>query len=699
MLIFLVLMFNISASAESTFVPYQAYEYNSFDEAVDAPVGYYPSLILDSSRLNLDINFNNITDLIFENGIIYVLDSENSRIILLDTSYRVIKIYSEFYIGDKNREKLMSLLGNGKVTFTGANGMAVSKNEIFYIADTMNNRILCINKDGYIEDVILRPNEALSNTNAAFSPSKIEIDDKNRLYVTSNDIALGIMIFDDNGDFVQFFGANEVLSNTQAIVKAFRKFFMSVTQLELVEQATPVTIRNMDFSTNGFLYTVSPYRDENAKSAVSGLLRKLNYKGNDVLDDSIIFGDLEEDDDDKTWFQDVDIDNQGFINLLDENRGRIFQYTDSGMLLSVFGSKGDQVGCFTFPTAIESVDEDILVADKEKNCIFVYSPTEYAKTIRRAVLKMSNNDLEGSVDEWESLIKMNSNSYFAYEGIGRVYDYQGDYKNAMKYYKLAYAQTDYALAYQQQRQKIVENNSFVILVLFFAAIILVIMFIKKIKTYAIPEVGSAYSKLEKRYTLPFYILLHPIDGCAQFKRRNITSMIFSGGIIVSWIIIRVLAYNFTGFAFSINRNIDFNIFVELFLTVGIFTAFVISNWFISILLEGKGTARDIIATTAYSLIPYLITQGIKIILTNVLVPSEIVFIQIITVIGIVWTVAVLFLGMMTIHEFSVGKTIWSLLLTLLGMVVIVFLLILLYSLLQQLVNFISSVYKEIIFRI
>ena len=351
MLIFLVLMFNISASAESTFVPYQAYEYNSFDEAVDAPVGYYPSLILDSSRLNLDINFNNITDLIFENGIIYVLDSENSRIILLDTSYRVIKIYSEFYIGDKNREKLMSLLGNGKVTFTGANGMAVSKNEIFYIADTMNNRILCINKDGYIEDVILRPNEALSNTNAAFSPSKIEIDDKNRLYVTSNDIALGIMIFDDNGDFVQFFGANEVLSNTQAIVKAFRKFFMSVTQLELVEQATPVTIRNMDFSTNGFLYTVSPYRDENAKSAVSGLLRKLNYKGNDVLDDSIIFGDLEEDDDDKTWFQDVDIDNQGFINLLDENRGRIFQYTDSGMLLSVFGSKGDQVGCFTLPTA------------------------------------------------------------------------------------------------------------------------------------------------------------------------------------------------------------------------------------------------------------------------------------------------------------------------------------------------------------
>ena len=175
-------------------------------------------------------------------------------------------------------------------------------------------------------------------------------------------------------------------------------------------------------------------------------------------------------------------------------------------------------------------------------------------------------------------------------------------------------------------------------------------------------------------------------------------MIFSSGIILAWVIIKVIEYDFTGFAFSINRSVDFNMPVQLVLTVGVFVAFVISNWFISVLFEGKGTIKDIIAIVSYSLIPYLVSQLIKIVLTNFLVPSESVFITIVTTIGLIWTIVVMFLGLMTIHEYSVGKTVFSILLTFVGIIIIVFIVILLYSLLQQLTNFISSVYREIIFR-
>ena len=113
----------------------------------------------------------------------------------------------------------------------------------------------------------------------------------------------------------------------------------------------------------------------------------------------------------------------------------------------------------------------------------------------------------------------------------------------------------------------------------------------------------------------------------------------------------------------------------------------------------KGTIKDIIATVSYSLIPYLVSQLIKIVLTNLLVPSESVFITIVTTIGLLWTISVMFLGLMTIHEYSVGKTVISILLTFVGIIIIVFIVILLYSLIQQLTNFISSVYREIIFRI
>lgn len=376
--LFLISFLGVSTSAEGNIsVPYYTYEYNNFDEAVEAPAGYYPSHILDSSRLSLDKSFKEITDLTYYNGLIYILDSQNGRIVSLDENYNFVKEYSNIRVGDRDRDRLIEIIGGETVNFIGATGLAISKSGKFYIADKLNNRILCVNQDFILESVIVRPDEALNDTDAAFSPSKIAVDDKNRLYVISSDIALGIMIFNANGEFMQFFGANEVLSTTQAFVKAFRKLFMSVAQLELVEQATPVTIRNMDFSNDGFIYTVSPYR-ESSKSATPGLLKKLNYKGEDVLNASV-FGDLEEDNGDKTRFADIDIDNKGFINLLDENRGRVFQYTDSGMLITIFGSKGDQVGCLTTPVAIESVNEDILV-DKDINLYFDNDILYYKKS-------------------------------------------------------------------------------------------------------------------------------------------------------------------------------------------------------------------------------------------------------------------------------------------------------------------------------
>lgn len=692
------LVFILTASAQGIDSPYNTYEYNYFDEPVDAPVGYVPTLTIDADYLKMDKQFNNITDMVYKDGIIYLLDGGNSRIIALDSNYNLLKEFKDFKVGNFDREHLISVLGEGVISFEGAKGMAISNDGKFYVADTQNNRVLCFNENCEAEMVILRPDEKLNNTGAAFSPIKVAVDSKDRIYVASDLITLGLMVFGNDGNFMYFFGANEVLSTTQAIVKAFRKTFMTLTQIELVDQETPVSIRNMDVDEKGFIYTVSPYRDTTVKAAVPGMVRKLNFKGNDTLNSSIVFGDLEESEKKKTWFKDIDIDDDGFINLLDEGRGRIFQYTESGMLVSVFGATGQQVGCLTTPNAIESVNGNILVADGEKNCIFVYSPTDYVKTVRSAVIKMQNNDLDGSEEEWNTILSLNSNNNFAYEGLGRIYDYKGDYKTAMKYYKLAYAQNEYALAYQQHRQQLIENHAFLLLLCVAVFIALIAVAAKLLKKYTAPIEGSAYSRMETKYTIPFYVLLHPIDGCEQFKRRKITSLRVSFAVVFLWLVAKILSYKFTGFAFAINRSSEFNILVEIAVTFGIFVLFVLSNWVVSLLSDGKGSARDIIATVAYSMIPYVISQFIAVLLTNFLVPTESVFIEIVKIIGIIWTLVIMFLGLMTIHEYSVGKTIWSVILTLVGIIIIIFLIILLYSLLQQLIDFIRSVYKEILFR-
>jgi hypothetical protein len=342
--------------------------------------------------------------------------------------------------------------------------------------------------------------------------------------------------------------------------------------------------------------------------------------------------------------------------------------------------------------------DHILVSDNKKNLVLVYAATDYIKNVHSAVLKMDNNDFEGSAEIWNELLKKNSNSYMCYQGLGRIADYNGDYEEAMKYYKLAYDQEGYALAFKEQRQIDIENNAIWVVLGVAVLVVLIFIGIKYLKKLTVPVADSAYSKMESKYGMPFYVLLHPIDGFSQFKRRQISSFGASIIIVFAWLVIRILDYNMTGFAFEINRAVDFNMPITLLLTVGIYLMFCISNWAISTLIEGKGTMRDIFSATAYALIPYIVTLLLKTILTNFLVPQEQVFISIITTIGLIWTAAVMILGILTIHDFTVSKTIGSILLTLLGMVAMVLLAILLYSLMKQMFGFFESVYKEIDFR-
>ena len=687
--------FSVSVNAAS-YAPYSSYEYNSFGESITAPVGYAAVDKITEASLGIEGTFSNLCDIVVKNGRIYILDSDNSRILKLNFDYKLEHIYNNFVISDELASSKGVDLTDGVVLFTGANGFTVGNDGKIYIADTLSNRVLIANDNCEITDVILRPDAALSDTNAAFSPSAIEVDDRNWIYVASSSIAYGMMVFDSNGVFQNFFGANEVLSTTQAIVRFFRKTFMNITQLEYVEQQTPVTITKMDFDSKGFVYTISPYDDYNSTTSTAGLVKKINFSGENILDSSVIFGDYEVLNS-KTWFVDVDISDDGFLNLLDSKNGRVFQYSDDGILVNVFGALGDQIGCFSNAMAIESIGTTILVADNSKNCIYIYEPTNYGVAVQNAVKTMKNGDFENSESAWNELLKLNSNSQLCYKGLGRIYDYKGDYRSAMKYYKMAEDQEDYALAFKQQRQIFIKEKMVWLLLgvfLFIAAAAVIGRYLKK--RCAVSD--GAYSAAEGKYTLEFYSLIHPIDGFSQFKSRNIASYRVSAIVLFALFLSKIFEYYFTGFSFSTNRDKDFNLLTTVLVTFGIAAIFIISNWALCSLIEGKGTFKDITAVTAYALIPYVISRFLIVAMSNIIVPSESVFIQIISTVGIIWTALALFLGMLAIHDFTVSKGIISIFITVLGMAVIMFVIVLIFNLLQQIWNLITAVYNEIIFR-
>ena len=103
---------------------------------------------------------------------------------------------------------------------------------------------------------------------------------------------------------------------------------------------------------------------------------------------------------------------------------------------------------------------------------------------------------------------------------------------------------------------------------------------------------------------------------------------------------------------------------------------------------------DIVCMLTYSLVPFIITQLAGIVFSNVLTLDEGAFLAAVEILGIVWSGVLIFTGFMTIHQFSFGKTVLSIIMTVIGIAIIIFLAVLFVGLLQQVISFFKSVWSE-----
>ena len=227
------------------------------------------------------------------------------------------------------------------------------------------------------------------------------------------------------------------------------------------------------------------------------------------------------------------------------------------------------------------------------------------------------------------------------------------------------------------------------------AIAAIFVLFKILKKKMVAKHGSAYSPLETKWGMPIYVLLHPVDGFEQFRNRNIQSVPIAIGLVIAWFLVKVVQFFGTGFAFNENRPIDYDFFANIISTVGLYVLFIIANWAVCTLLNGKGRMKEIICVVGYSLTPMLLTILLNVVLSNTMTLDEQSFLSIINVVGILWSAIVLLLGLYTIHQYSFGGTIGSTLLTILGMAVIALLVILFFTLLQQCYAFVLSIISEL----
>jgi len=196
-----------------------------------------------------------------------------------------------------------------------------------------------------------------------------------------------------------------------------------------------------------------------------------------------------------------------------------------------------------------------------------------------------------------------------------------------------------------------------------------------------------------------HAVTHPVEGFEDMRWKKSGSLKISFFIVFLLFLSQIANGRLYGMQFGVSYDKTFNIIPYIVQSIVLFGAWVVGNWSICTLLDGEGTMKNICVYSAYALIPYIAQVFINVILSHILIRDEQVFMQAIRIIGVGWTVILLFSAIKSVHQYSFGKTIFAIVLTIVAMLIMLFLLVLFMSLIQQVYIFISTIYTEISYRI
>ena len=202
----------------------------------------------------------------------------------------------------------------------------------------------------------------------------------------------------------------------------------------------------------------------------------------------------------------------------------------------------------------------------------------------------------------------------------------------------------------------------------------------------------------KKTAVLLRILNHPADEYEDLKYKKDWNFPLSCLLLAAWAIAEILQQQVTDFKFNTNNTRNFNVLYVLAATLGLFVIWVLINWAITTLLEGKGRIKEIWVSCTYALVPYIAATLLCVLLSQVLTLEESAFLTVIRILGLLYTAFLLITALKVIHSYSFGKTMLCILLTVLGMVFVLFLIVLFFGLIQQVFLFFQTIYMELMFR-
>lgn len=196
----------------------------------------------------------------------------------------------------------------------------------------------------------------------------------------------------------------------------------------------------------------------------------------------------------------------------------------------------------------------------------------------------------------------------------------------------------------------------------------------------------------------FHVIFHPFDGFWDLKREHRGSLAAALTFVLITIATLTIEKQNTGFLFNPNRLQDLNVTVDIVTVVLLYVLWVVANWCLTSLMDGEGTMKDIAIATGYAIFPIILIRLPMVVVSHMLTSSEGSFYYVFSAVSYIWAGFLLFCSTMITHQYSIAKTLITIVLTIVGMCIIMFIGLLFFSVIQQMIGFGTTIYTELRFR-
>lgn len=647
--------------------PYRTYTLDGYGSMNETQTAYMPYSSITKVG---EEALNAPADMMIKDNLIYIADTGNKRIIVSTTDGEYVKE-----------------LGNDVLQYPS--GVYVTEDDSIYVADRDANMVYVFDQEGNIINSYGRPDSIMYGDDMEFKPQKLTVNSAGTMYIVCEGNTNGVVEISpaDGGTFLGYFGTNETHVTMTQVIQ--RMIFTDEMRAKMVSNR-PSTPGNLSIDEKGLIYTVT-------QGEKLGSLKRLNIAGTNMISPDAY-------DDSPVAVVPGNYDNVYMASA----RGYIYEFNNEGDMLFVFGGADDgrsRIGLSTNVAAIAVDDSDhVYTLDMEKSQIQIFEPTEFTNLLHEALYLYSKGRYTESKAPLTQVLTMNSMFDYANKAMGRALQQEENYDEAIKYAKLAKDYSGYSDAFWEIRNNWLNKGlvpAIIIIVLIWALCKLLGYLDRKKNILEPVHKFSAKVKekqLMQQLTYGLYFMKHPVDGCYGVRREKKASYLASNILLTIFILYNIISKYFCGFLMKNVREGRYEIVTDVGIVVVVFAFAVICNYLVCTINDGEGTVKQIYCSFVYCLTPYFALQPIIFVLSHVLTYNEYFLIDFVNIAMYIWIVILIVLAIKEINNYTMKETAKVIFLTFFTALIGALLIFIIYVLWMQVFDFISAISGEVVYR-